>query len=319
MKTPLFWKKKSLTAKALLPLGDVYAGLTALRLKLKKAKSISKPVICIGNLTAGGTGKTPTAISVAGIIRDLGKEPFFVSRGYGGKLSGIIVDKQTHTPRQVGDEPLLLARTAGVSINANRVAAAQKAIENGADVIVMDDGFQNPSLKRDLSFLVFDGGFGIGNGYPVPAGPLREKFACGLKRADAAMIIGEDKTGLRSQLGSLPVFEGKIKAMPLQKEVQKAIAFAGIGRPEKFYNSLREMGVNVAKTFDFPDHHFYTEKELLELIDIAWKEDAELITTAKDFVKIPADMQHHFQVLEIEIEWTNRFALTAFIKEKLKI
>lgn len=319
MKTPSHWKNKNLCALALLPLGCVYAGMTALRLKLKKPTKVNVPVICIGNLTAGGTGKTPTAVSIAKIIKSLGKEPFFVSRGYGGKLSGVVVDVQKHTPQQVGDEPLLLAREANVSINADRAEAAKKAISNGAEVIVMDDGFQNPTLYKDLSFLVFDGGVGIGNGLPVPAGPLREFFKSVIKRADAAIIIGEDKCGLRDKLGKMPVFEGQICSLPLPDLRSKVIAFAGIGRPEKFYNSLRECGANVVQTFDFPDHHYYTPKELEDLIALAKKLGADLVTTAKDFVKIPNELRPNFKVLEIEIRWKDEGALRKFLEKSTKI
>lgn len=318
MKTPAHWKHKNILAAALLPFGLLYAAATALRLKLKRPRAAARPIVCIGNLTAGGTGKTPTAVSVAKILKEQGLNPFFVSRGYGGSLSGVIVDRQLHSAAQTGDEPLLLAREAGVSVNADRFKAAQKATEAGADVLIMDDGFQNPGLKKDVSLLVFDGGFGVGNALPLPAGPLRENFKAGLKRADAAVIIGDDATGLRGRLGSLPIFNGKMRALPLDDTQTPAIAFAGIGRPEKFYNSLRELGVTIVKTFDFPDHHAYREKELHNLIDLAWKEDAQLITTAKDFVKIPRDLQHHFKVLEIEIEWQDKKALADFLKDKLK-
>lgn len=319
MRTPLHWQNKNLLSYALLPLGFLYAQATALRLKLKKSKSVSIPVICIGNLTAGGTGKTPTAIAIADIIQKLGKKPFFVSRGYGGSLSGVIVDNQKHTPKQVGDEPLLLAQKAGVSINADRHQAAKKAIENGAEVIIMDDGFQNPSLKKDLSFLVFDGGSGIGNAFPLPAGPLRENFTKGLKRADAAIIIGDDKTNLQAKLKNLPVFKAKISSQSSNLGNKPMIAFAGIGRPQKFYDSLLAENVNVVKTIDFPDHHFYTEQELNELLSLAQQQNAGLITTSKDWVKIPPHLQPHFKVLEIFIEWEKTQALTDFMQKKLKI
>ncbi len=319
MRTPSHWQHKNLLSYALLPLGFLYAQATALRLKLKKSKSVSIPVICIGNLTAGGTGKTPTAIAIADIIQKLGKKPFFVSRGYGGNLSGVIVDTQKHTPAQVGDEPLLLAQKAGVSINADRHQAAKKAIENGAEVIIMDDGFQNPSLKKDLSFLVFDGGSGIGNAFPLPAGPLRESFAKGLKRADAAIIIGDDKTNLQAKLKNIPVFKAKISSQSPNLGNKSMIAFAGIGRPQKFYDSLLAENVNVVKTIDFPDHHFYTEQELNDLLSLAQQQNAGLITTSKDWVKIPPHLQPHFQVLEIFIEWEKPQPLTNFIQKKLKI
>lgn len=319
MKTPTHWQNKNLLSYALLPLGFLYAQATALRLKYKKSRAVDIPVICIGNLTAGGTGKTPTSIAVAEIVQKLGKKPFFVSRGYGGTLSGVIVDNRKHTPKQVGDEPLLLSQKAGVSINADRFAAAQKAIVNGAEVIIMDDGFQNPGLKKDLSFLVFDGGSGIGNAFPLPAGPLRENFTAGIKRADAAIIIGEDKTNLHAKIKNIPVFEADICAKPAENIDKQVIAFAGIGRPQKFYDSLRHENISILQTIDFPDHHFYSENELQNLIKMAQQENADLITTSKDWVKIPPHLQSHFKVLEIYVAWKNPQALTDFIREKLKI
>ena len=200
MKTPGYWKNKGFYARLLLPVGMLYSAATAFRFKLKQPRKVPVPVICIGNLTAGGTGKTPTAAAIADLLKKGGYKPAFVSRGYGGSLCGVTVDPQKHTAGEVGDEPLLLAREAPVSINPDRFSAAQKAVKNGADVLIMDDGFQNPGLYKDLSFLIFDGAAGIGNGWPVPAGPLRENFAAGLKRAQAAVIIGEDRSNLIGRL-----------------------------------------------------------------------------------------------------------------------
>lgn len=318
MKTPKFWDKKNITAKSLLPIGVVYSAITALRLKIKKTKKINIPVICIGNLTAGGTGKTPVAIAVSELLQNQGYNPAFVSRGYGGKLSDVLVTPQIHTAKDVGDEPLLLARQAMVSINPNRYLAALKAQQNGADIIVMDDGFQNPSLHKNISFLVFDGSFGIGNGYPLPAGPLRENFAAGIKRADAAMIIGKDQHNLAQKLAGLPIFYGKITSQLPQLNSNKVIAFAGIGRPQKFYTSLSELGLELVDTIDFPDHHFYTPAELRNLVEQAETNGVDLITTAKDFVKIPQELQSRFKVLEIKIRWENERKLEQFISDKLK-
>ena len=213
MKTPAFWKTKNLLSDLMLPLSWVYAQAGQFRLKLHKPQKVNAGVICVGNLTAGGSGKTPVAIELANMLIDYGKTPFFVSRGYGGKLKGVIVDEKKHLASDVGDEPLLLARAAKVSINPNRFSAAQKAVENGADVIIMDDGFQNPYLAKDLSFLVFDGNVGVGNARVIPAGALRESLKTGLPRADAAIIIGEDKTGLNSMLGDLPIFKAEMKSV----------------------------------------------------------------------------------------------------------
>lgn len=318
MKTPSFWKNKTLLSTALLPAGWIYAGLTALRLKLKKPCHAAIPVICVGNLTAGGSGKTPTAVSLAGILKRGGKNPFFVSRGYGGRLQNIIVDSERHTAADTGDEPLLLSREAPVALNADRGKAAVLAQQNGADVIIMDDGFQNPTLHKDLSFLIIDGGFGFGNCRPVPSGPLRENLNKGLARADAAIIIGSDKQNIRPLLGSLPVFEGQICPEPIpDAQTINAIAFAGIGRPGKFYASLKECGVNVIAEHDFPDHHFYTESDLQKLMDEAREKGAVLYTTAKDFVKIPAALRPHFRVLEISIKWKDEAALADFVFSRI--
>ena len=316
MKTPVFWQHKNFTTFILYPLGKLYSLATRLNLKFHKPQRVNIPVICIGNLTAGGSGKTPTAISIAAILQTMGYKPFFVSRGYGGKLNNVLVSTNLHTPEQVGDEPLLLARQAPVIVNANRFQGAQTAISHGADIIIMDDGFQNPKLHKDLSFLVFDGSIGYGNGFCIPAGPLREELSHGLKRAQAIIIIGEDKKNLKQQI-SLPSFEGKISALKPQISGSRVMAFAGIGRPEKFYLSLKELGFELVKTIDFPDHHFYSIQELQDLIKQAKDNNCQLITTSKDFVKIPQNLQQHFQVLEIEIKWNSPQELKKFLQQKI--
>jgi len=317
MKTPTFWQHNNLTAKLLTPLGELYALATKLRLYLRKPKKVNIPVICIGNLTAGGTGKTPTAISLALMLQNAGIYPTFISRGYHGTLNKTQVDTVRHTPQQVGDEPLLLAQIAPTFIHANRYQAALMAQENQAECILMDDGFQNPSLHKDLSFLVIDGASGFGNHKCIPAGPLREHIASGLKRAQAALLIGEDEHHIAQTL-SIPCFKGKIISENPSLKNNRVIAFAGIGRPQKFYTSLQELGIEIVKTFDFPDHHYYSENELNNLLDCAEKENAELITTSKDFVKIPASMQSAFKVLNIRIQWENPSELQNFIISHLR-
>lgn len=317
MKTPNHWKNKNFISLLLSPFGYMYGFVTHLRLKYKTSRKVSVPVICIGNLTAGGTGKTPVAISIASLLQQQGLTPFFVSRGYGGSLKNILVNSSLHTPQQCGDEPLLLAQQAPVVVNPDRFAGANTAINNGADIIIMDDGFQNPTLYKDLSFLVFDGSFGVGNEFCIPAGPLRENITEGLKRADAIIIIGEDKYNLQQRF-SLPCFCGKIKPQPQNTKNKKVIAFAGIGNPQKFYNSLKECGFHLLETNDFPDHHYYNEAELNQLINKAQQQDAILYTTSKDFVKIPQHLQQYFHVLEICIKWENQQALIEFIINRVK-
>ena len=313
MKTPKFWSSQNFISDLLFPLGLLYGLATKLRIKFGKTQKVNIPVICIGNVTAGGTGKTPVSIAIASLLQKKQKKVFFVSRGYGGKLKNIKVDGTKHSAAEVGDEPLLLAQQAPVIVNADRVAGAQKAQQEGAQLILMDDGFQNPGLHKDLSFLVFDGNSGIGNGRCIPSGPLRETLKDGLKRAQGIIILGEDKQNIAQQVGNLPVFYGKITATPLLLDNKNVIAFAGIGKPEKFYKSLQEQGFNIIKTFNFGDHHQYTRPELENLLHEAHYFNTELVTTTKDYVKIPTDLQKHFHVLKVDVCWESSEKLEKFI------
>ncbi|MBQ8465956.1 MAG: tetraacyldisaccharide 4'-kinase [Alphaproteobacteria bacterium] len=312
MRTPSFWQKNNWISKLLTPLGELYALGTRIRLKTKKTHKVKIPVICIGNLTAGGTGKTPTAISLAVLLQNAGLYPNFLSRGYHGTVQNVQVNCTTHTPQQVGDEPLLLARIAPTFINADRYQGALMAQHNQAECILMDDGFQNPSLYKDLSFIVIDGTIGFGNGKCIPAGPLREHITDGLKRAQAALIIGDDNFNLSTSL-NIPCFKGKIIPELPDLQNNRVVAFAGIGRPQKFYTSLNELGIEIVKTFDFPDHHYYSEDELNTVLTEAELLNAEAITTTKDFVKIPPALQSRFKVLEIRMQWEDSEKLKNFI------
>jgi len=315
MKTPKYFQNQNALSRLLSPISAVYAALTALRLKTTKPYHASIPVVCVGNIMAGGVGKTPVSIALAKLLIKSGKNPFFISRGYGGSLSGVLVDTKAHTARDVGDEPLILACTAPTVVCKDRAKAAKIAEENGADVLIMDDGFQNPTLKKDVSFLVFSGETGIGNGKILPAGPLRESLKSGLKRADGVLLVEEDKTNLLEKIDK-PCFEVYIKEENPQNITSKVLAFAGIGYPMKFYNSLIKCGLTIAKTYDFEDHHFYSRTELEALIGEAQQKDLALFTTMKDFVKIPTDLQPHFNVLNINAEFKNKKTLLDFISSK---
>ena len=315
MKTPKYWETHNLISFLLTPAGWLYGAATAMRLKFKKSFSAPVPVICVGNLTAGGVGKTPVSMALAEILIKLGKKPFFISRGYGGKLSGVIVNPSKHSAKEVGDEPLILASVAPTVVCHDRAKAAEIAVDHGADVLIMDDGFQNPSLKKDVSLLVFSGQIGILNGKILPAGPLRERFSAGIKRADAAIFIGEDQTGLLSCL-DMPVLKVLIKEeIPANKNTD-VVAFAGIGYPAKFYASLEKCGLHVVNAYDFPDHHFYKKDELKAIIKKAEKKGVPAYTTQKDFVKIPPSMQNNFQVLKIKAEFENKTNLIKLLKAK---
>ncbi|MBR2300121.1 MAG: tetraacyldisaccharide 4'-kinase [Alphaproteobacteria bacterium] len=315
MKTPQYWQHQNLISSLLTPIGALYSMATALRLKWIKPYQANVPVICIGNITAGGVGKTPVSIALAELLKANGKNPFFISRGYGGSLSGVLIDLKKHTPQEVGDEPLMLAAVAPTVVCADRGIAAQIAEKNGADVLIMDDGFQNPTLKKDLSFLVFNGELGIGNGKTIPAGPLREGLKSGLKRADGVIFIGRDKYELLKQINK-PVFRVLIKEERPAHHNTKVIAFAGIGYPQKFYNSLQKCGLAVANSYDFPDHHFYTKDELKALIKKGKTKNLPIYTTLKDYVKIPQNLQKSFNVLNIKAQFEDKNQILDFIKTK---
>jgi tetraacyldisaccharide 4'-kinase len=297
MRDPSFWWQPAGTAAALLaPLALGYGAIARGRLR-KPGRSVGVPVICVGNLTVGGAGKTPAALAIARLLIAAGARPFFLSRGYGGELDGpVLIDPVVHRAIDVGDEPLLLARVAPTIVASDRVIGAEAARAAGADVIVMDDGFQNPSLAKDLAILVVDGRRGIGNGKVLPAGPLRAPLAAQLNLAQALVVIGESSgaaeviSAVKSR--GVPVFHGRLE--PDQKALtairpHKVFAFAGIGDPEKFFTTLKEARVDVELKDAFPDHHRYRGTEILALLVRAKREGLILVTTEKDLMRLSSE------------------------------
>jgi len=320
MKAPRFWSDPEATAGALLaPLGLLY-DLAGRSLRAgQKTQTIDVPVICVGNLTAGGAGKTPVAIALAGLLAD--RDPAFLTRGYGGRTRGPIqVDCDTHTAADVGDEPLLLARAAPTWVSADRPTGGRIAITAGARLVVMDDGFQNPSLHKDISLIVVDGGTGFGNGRVMPAGPLRETIDAGLARADAIVVVGADRTGIRKSYGDrLPVFTAKVMPTPAADDLrgQRVLAFAGIGRPEKFFETLAEMDCELVSCVPFGDHEPYTPERIMRLCEDAASLKAVPVTTEKDLVRMPAEARAMVRTLPVAIVWDDQDAIVAFLKESL--
>ena len=319
MKTPSFWYKVgSLRSRLLSPFGRVYSTGVAVRRVQAAPYKAKVPVICIGNVTAGGAGKTPTAIAVAVTLRTSGANPVFVTRGYGGKLSGpLCVDAAKHTAADVGDEALLLARAAPTFVAADRVAAIKMAEKHGTHII-LDDGLQNPNVLPDLSFMVVDGAVGIGNGRIIPAGPLREKLSDALERVQAVVMVGDDKTNLADDI-TVPVLHAYLDAVlpsgfPLSASF---LAFAGIGRPEKFYETCRRTGLTLVKTRDFPDHHLFTDTDLLALEKDARDLDARLLTTEKDWVRLPPSLQNSVVTLPVKMVFSLPGALQEILQEIL--
>lgn len=309
MQTPDHWQKQSLSPLALLlsPLGLLYGLGGALSRMFSSPWNASVPVICVGNLVAGGAGKTPVVVAVAARLKASGKSVHVVSRGYGGSMQGPVrVDPAKHTFSDVGDEPLLLAKSAPTWVSKNRKAGIQAAIDDGADVVVLDDGFQNPSVTKDLSLIVVDGGFGFGNALLIPAGPLREPITSGLARADAVVVVGEDARNATAIVNRIRPNLSVLQAM-LQPENgetlkdKRILAFAGIGRPEKFFETLRELGCDVIATRSFPDHHEFSANEIESILIHAKAEDAIAVTTEKDAARLNTQQLEQISVLNVSI------------------
>ncbi len=297
MRAPRFWWHPfpTLPANLLRPASLLYTSIAARRMR-RSGEKADLPVICIGNFTAGGAGKTPTALAVARILDVAGESPAFLSRGYGGSLPGPVqVRTPEHTASDVGDEPILLSRTTRTVVSRDRPAGARLAYESGATVVVMDDGLQNPSLIKDCAIAVVDGATGIGNGLPLPAGPLRAPIDVQWPMIDAVLIIGEGAPGRQvaeeAARRDKRVFEARLVPSPeaaQSLEGRKVLAFAGIGRPGKFFETLRACGATVEAARSFPDHHRYTAAELAALRREAEAGGLVAVTTEKDFARIAA-------------------------------
>lgn len=310
MKAPGFWARAGLFAQVLSPLGLITENLTARRVA-RPGFDPGIPVFCAGNAGVGGAGKT---ILVRDLLRRLPGRPFALTRGHGGRLAGpVLVDPDQHDAALVGDEALLLAATGPTILSRDRAAGARLALAEGASAIVMDDGLQNPGLKKTCSLLVIDGGYGFGNGFLLPAGPLREPVAAAAARCQAAVLIGPDQAAIAAALPrDLPVLRAElVPACVAPLAGTRVLAFAGIGRPEKFFESARALGADVAGVQKFTDHHRYTRKDAHLLLARARQLNARLVTTEKDFVKLPKALREAALVVSVGLRWENEAALQA--------
>ncbi|MBM9403848.1 tetraacyldisaccharide 4'-kinase [Gluconacetobacter azotocaptans] len=310
MHPPRFWSQPDggWIARLLAPASTLYALGTARRVR-RPGWRAPVPVLCCGNLTAGGAGKTTLALDLGRRLVARGRTVHFLTRGYGGRVRGPVrVDPALHTAATVGDEALLLARVAPCIVAADRAAGARAAIAAGADCLVMDDGFQNPGLYQDMPLLVVDGASGFGNGYVLPAGPLREPVAAGAARARAIVLIGDDLTGASAALPErLPVLRARLDMDDAGwlLDGRSAVAFAGIGRPDKFFDGLRRQGVPLAACLPFPDHHPYRDHDLRRLRDAARGHDAILLTTPKDAVRLPVAFRSQVRAMDVRLAWAD--------------
>jgi len=290
MRAPEFWTKDDplsrIEAAALAPLGWAYGASVQWKAGRAKPYRPSAKVICVGNLTAGGSGKTPIAIAIARLLIERGKRAVFLSRGFGGRAKGpVFADLSRDSAADLGDEAMLLAAAAPVIVSRDRAAGARLADAERAEIIVMDDGHQNFSIAKDLSLVVVDAKSGFGNGLILPAGPLRESVAQGLSRADAVVMVGDGEVPLGDFLG--PVLRARLVPVDVHRLAGKpVVAFAGIGQPQKFFDTLRLLGARVVEAHPFGDHHAYSAAQVGRLKRAARNTGAMLITTEKDYVRL---------------------------------
>ncbi len=284
------------------------------------------PVVCVGNFVVGGAGKTPTALVLARLARGRGLKPGYLTRGYGGAAKGpVLVDLARHTAADVGDEPLLLAAAAPTMVSADRVSGAEALVAAGVDLIIMDDGFQNPSLAKDLSLVCVDAGVGVGNGMVTPSGPLRAPLALQLRMADALVLIGEGERseGLvrtAARAGRQVLRAGLRPARVREFRKEPLLAFAGIGRPAKFFDSLAAAGATVKRTVPFPDHHRYSEADAATLLARAEADGLRLVTTEKDMVRLVGaggrlgELREKTMVFAVTLEFENQGAVAEMLE-----
>jgi tetraacyldisaccharide 4'-kinase len=294
MHEPAFWyRPSSWVSLLLMPLGAIYGWVARQRL-LRRGFDAGIPVLCIGNYHTGGAGKTPTVLALTKILRDLGETPVVLSRGYGGRLSGPIrVDPARHVADDVGDEPLMLALTVPVVVARDRIGGVALARSQGASVILMDDGFQNPAIAKDASLIVIDGDRGLGNGCVIPAGPLRAPLLPQLSRTDALIVIGAgtaaEPVAAAIAAQGKPVLRAHLtpdEASLASLRGQRILAFAGIGDPARFFRTLRAAEIEVVAERSFADHHRFSQGEIEGLIDQAKRQGLTLVTTEKDLARL---------------------------------
>jgi len=324
MRAPAFWQRgtPAILARLLQPVSLIYGAIAGRRMACSGVHATA-PILCIGNFTVGGTGKTPAALALAQMLRDMGEVPVFLSRGYGGALSGtepLQIDPTLHEAADVGDEPLLLARQTLTFICTDRVAGAEAAARAGASVVVMDDGLQNPSLRKDLAFAIVDGATGLGNGLCLPAGPLRAPMNAQWSKTDAVVIVGDGAAGalvaqMATAQGRAVFFANLTPIGGARFRGRRVYAFAGIGRPEKFFDTLRGCGADLVGTRAFDDHQTFAPDDLKRIAADAQAAGAELVvTTEKDAARISTGALPGLDVLRVDMIFADAPAMRTLLR-----
>ncbi len=317
LRPPAFWQAESggLAATLLAP----FAALVSRAARARAARPgwrAPVPVLCLGNATLGGAGKTTLALDLGARLRAAGIAVHFLTRGYGGRVRGVRRVAPDDAAAVVGDEPKLLAAIAPTWVGADRAASARAAIAAGAELLLMDDGLQNPGLAKTLSLLVIDGASGFGNGRVIPAGPLRETVADAATRVAAAVLIGDDQCRALACLPpTLPVLRARLAPGPGARALAgiRVHALAGIARPEKFHATLAAAGAVLVGHADFPDHHRFTAAELHRVLAEAARLGARPVTTPKDATRLPPAFQNTIAIADVDLVWENPDAIAALL------
>jgi tetraacyldisaccharide 4'-kinase len=325
MREPDFWyRPPSLMSLLLSPLGALYGMVTGRRMG-RTGFDAGIPVLCVGNYHVGGAGKTPMVLALTNLLRDLGETPIVLSRGYGGRLRGpIMVDPARHEAAEIGDEPLMLARTVPVVVARDRINGVAMAKSRNASVILMDDGFQSPAIAKDASLIVIDSDRGLGNGKIFPAGPLRAPLSTQIARTDALIVIGDGSAA--GAVAAAVAAQGRMvlsahlrpdEAAVASLRGKRVLAFAGIGDPDRFFRTLRSCGIEVVAERAFPDHHAFSEDEIAALTAEATREALTAVTTEKDMVRLKPRAAKHVVPFAVTLEPENPAQLRHFVSDLL--
>ena len=323
LKAPKFWyqKKDTYLSNSFYPLSLLFRFGTKIRNLVSTKQNTKLPIICVGNIVVGGAGKTPVALKIGKLLIKAGYNPHFISRGYSGTIKSSTLVQSWHSAKSVGDESILLSEIAPTWIGGDRINSANLAHQNGSDCLILDDGFQNPNIQKDFSIIVINATQEFGNKRVMPSGPLRESIKRGLSRTHLVIVIGNTSEKIKKTIPvNIPIIEAKFQINKENKifKGQNITAFAGIAYPEKFFQSLEEQGAKIVKKLSYPDHYIYNENDLLSLAEIANKTKSILVSTKKDYIRIPKSYRSLINTLEGEIIFNDEDSLVKMLSKVIE-